>query len=143
MSNKMIKQHSEDNASEKYYVYVPKNIDFFMLSYITCTNIGCCIHCGYHSLIGTGHFVMLPLNMTYLHCLQHSLFEHLFNLYYHLQHFCQCRVAVLKNRPVLAFYVVIYLIFLYLIFHTIVFQDLLNRERSDFKKTGVLGIKKS
>jgi len=25
---------------------------------------------------------MVPLNMTYLHCLQHSLFEHLFNLYY-------------------------------------------------------------
>jgi len=30
----------------------------------------------------TGHFVMVPLNMTYLHCLQHSLFEHLFNLYH-------------------------------------------------------------
>jgi len=29
----------------------------------------------------TGHFVMAPLNLTYLHCLQHSLFEHLFNLY--------------------------------------------------------------
>ena len=29
----------------------------------------------------TGHFVMVPLNMTNLHCLQHSLFEHLFNLY--------------------------------------------------------------
>jgi len=29
----------------------------------------------------TGHFVMVPLNMTYLHCLQQSLFEHLFNLY--------------------------------------------------------------
>jgi len=25
---------------------------------------------------------MVPLNMTYLHCLQHFLFEHLFNLYY-------------------------------------------------------------
>ena len=31
----------------------------------------------------TGHFVMVPLNMTY--CLQHSLFEHLFNLYYILK----------------------------------------------------------
>jgi len=30
----------------------------------------------------TGHFVMVPLNMTCLHCLQHSLFVHLFNLYY-------------------------------------------------------------
>jgi len=25
---------------------------------------------------------MVPLNMTCLHCLQHSLFEHLFNLYH-------------------------------------------------------------
>ena len=25
---------------------------------------------------------MVPLNLTYLHYLQHSLFEHLFNLYY-------------------------------------------------------------
>ena len=30
----------------------------------------------------TGYFVMVPLNLTYLHCLQHSFFEHLFNLYY-------------------------------------------------------------
>jgi len=29
----------------------------------------------------TGHFVMVPLNLTYLHCLQHSFFAHLFNLY--------------------------------------------------------------
>jgi len=28
-----------------------------------------------------GHFVMVPLNITCLHCLQHSLFEHIFNLY--------------------------------------------------------------
>ena len=30
----------------------------------------------------TGHFVMVPINFTYLHCLQHSFFEHLFNFYY-------------------------------------------------------------
>jgi len=29
----------------------------------------------------TGHSVMVPLNFTYLHCLQHSLLEHLFNLF--------------------------------------------------------------
>jgi len=29
----------------------------------------------------TGHFVMVPLNLTYLHCLQHSFLEHLFNLF--------------------------------------------------------------
>ena len=29
------------------------------------------------------HFVMVPLNLTYLQCLQQqSFFEHLFNLYY-------------------------------------------------------------
>ena len=28
----------------------------------------------------TGSFV--PLNLTYQHCLQHSFFEHLFNLYF-------------------------------------------------------------
>ena len=28
----------------------------------------------------TGNFVMVPINLTYLHCFQHSLFEHLFNL---------------------------------------------------------------
>jgi len=28
------------------------------------------------------HFVMVPFNLTYLHCLQHFMFEHLFNLYY-------------------------------------------------------------
>ena len=27
----------------------------------------------------TGRFVMVPLLLTYLHCLQHSFFEHLFN----------------------------------------------------------------
>ena len=35
----------------------------------------------------TGHFVMVPLNFTHLHCLQHSLFEHLFNLYIQLDNF--------------------------------------------------------
>jgi len=32
----------------------------------------------------TGHFVMVPLNMTCLHGLQHSLFVHLFHLFYAL-----------------------------------------------------------
>jgi len=35
----------------------------------------------------TVHFVMVPLNLTYLHCLQHSSFEHLFNLYCYFQYF--------------------------------------------------------
>jgi len=31
---------------------------------------------------------MVPLNMTYLRCLQHSLFEHLFNLYWSIFAIC-------------------------------------------------------
>jgi len=38
----------------------------------------------------TGYFVMVPLKLTYLHCLQHSSFEHLFNLY--------CQTAMLRLR---------------------------------------------
>ena len=34
------------------------------------------------SIACTGHFVRVPLILTYLHCLQHFSFEHLFNLYY-------------------------------------------------------------
>jgi len=34
----------------------------------------------------TGHFVIVTLNLAYLHCLQHSLFKHLFNLYYKNKH---------------------------------------------------------
>ena len=34
----------------------------------------------------TGQFVMVPLNMTCLHCLQHSLFEHLFHLYLYIMY---------------------------------------------------------
>ena len=48
-----------------------------------CSTCFCVIMC-----VGfcTGHFVMVPLNLTYLHCLQHSAFEHLFNLYYQRYH---------------------------------------------------------
>ena len=34
----------------------------------------------------TGHFVMVPINLTCPHCLQHFFFEHLFHLYYHLKY---------------------------------------------------------
>jgi len=45
----------------------------------SCSTCFCVVPC---VCLGTGHFVMVPLNLTYLHCLQHSFFEHLFNLYY-------------------------------------------------------------
>jgi len=38
----------------------------------------------------TGRFVMVPLNLTCLHCLQHSFFEHHFNLYFILTPY-QCK----------------------------------------------------
>ena len=44
----------------------------------------------------TGHIVMVLLNLTYLHCLQHSFFEHFFNLYYNIMDL-QCLVKV-PNR---------------------------------------------
>ena len=37
--------------------------------------------------------------MPYVICLQHFFFEHLCNLYYYLQQFRLCCVAVLKCRP--------------------------------------------
>ena len=38
----------------------------------------CCSVC----LFCMGHFVMVPLNKTCVHCLQHYFIENLFNLYY-------------------------------------------------------------
>ena len=49
------------------------NVCCVMVLYLFCVVLG----------VGLpGHFVMVPLNLTYLHCLQHSFFECLFNLYY-------------------------------------------------------------
>ena len=48
----------------------------------------------------TGHFVMVPLNMTYLHCLQHSLFEHLFNLYLLLE-VINCKIGRYNDNNVM------------------------------------------
>jgi len=47
----------------------------------------CAEHCEHAHLQFTCHFVMVPVNMTYLHFLQHFLFEHLFNLYCHIKEF--------------------------------------------------------
>jgi len=48
----------------------------------------CCSVCVF---LCTGHFVMVPLNLTSLHCLQHSFFEHLYNLYSNVNNI-QCMV---------------------------------------------------
>ena len=97
----------------------PKNTEicvFWVFVASWCCGVFCVVPCAGFC---AGHFVVVPLGMTCLHCLQHSLFEHLFSLYYHLQHFCQCRVAVLKNRPVLAFYVVIYHLYKYRVLYSL------------------------
>ena len=37
-------------------------------------------HCYSISISCTGHFISVPLDLTYLHCLQHFLYKYLFNL---------------------------------------------------------------
>ena len=51
------------------------NTSFFLNA--CCVLVFCVRVCFY-----TGIFVMVPLNLTCLHCLRHSFFEHLFDLYY-------------------------------------------------------------
>jgi len=61
----------------------------------------------------TGHFVMVPLNLTYLHCLQHSLFEHLFNLYYFCCVFTYCPTThYLSQNFAIPFAMLIYIVYL-------------------------------
>ena len=38
----------------------------------------------FNKIYRTYHFVMVPLNLTRLNCLQHFYFVHLFNLYYEI-----------------------------------------------------------
>ena len=57
--------------STKYSFFL--NVCCVMMLYVFCVVL-CVSFC-------TGHFVMVPSNLTYLHCLQHSFFEHLFKLY--------------------------------------------------------------
>jgi len=55
-----------------------------MILYVFCV-VQCVSFC-------TGHFVMVPLNLTYLHCLQHSLFQRIFNLYFKIQQLEKTRI---------------------------------------------------
>ena len=49
----------------------------------------------------TGHFIMVPLNLTYLHCLQHYFFDHLFNLYFHLMSYMIIRITSMIRHATL------------------------------------------
>ena len=46
------------------------------------------------------YFAILPLNLTYLHCMQHSFFEHLFNLYYNLFQFSKSDKTAKVTRAI-------------------------------------------
>jgi len=77
-----LQKHTPNNTqhlscSEKHKNIVFQNVCCVMMLYVFCVVL-CVSFC-------TGHFFMVPLNMTYLHCLQHSLFEHLLHLYYSLK----------------------------------------------------------
>ena len=72
-----------NNGGPRVYLvilqYVPRYIGFvccvMMLYVFLCRSVCLCVS------FCTGHFVMVPLNLTYLHCLQKKLFKNLFNLY--------------------------------------------------------------
>ena len=68
---------------DHYYFENPKNthkkVFFYMSGASSVSTCFCVILCvGFYM----GHFVMVSLNLTYLHSLQHPFFEHLFNVYY-------------------------------------------------------------
>ena len=60
-------------------IVLPKNTQHLFFLNVCCVMVFyvfCVVLC-----VGfcTGHFVTVPLNLTCLHCLQYSFFEHLFN----------------------------------------------------------------
>ena len=60
---------------------IRKTQKYFILN--VCCVLVFCVFCAVLCVgFCTGHSVMVPLNLTCLHCLQYSFFEHLFNLYY-------------------------------------------------------------
>jgi len=57
-----------------------KKVLFWMFVASWCSACFCADLCDCFCM--SSHFIMVALNLTSLHCLQHSFFEHLFNLYY-------------------------------------------------------------
>jgi len=74
-----LNQHAHEMCLVEHVSEKDKKIVFFfkMLLRLGVLRVLCCSVCWFLY----GHFVMLHLNLTYLHCLQHSYFKHLFNLY--------------------------------------------------------------
>ena len=67
------------------YCHCLLNADFLLIKCLlrlVVLQVSCCSKVLSVSF-STDHFVMVPQNMTYLHCYQHFVFEHLFKLYLH------------------------------------------------------------
>ena len=60
------------NGFVQYNILLPHHINYLVFYACLCAVL-CVCFC-------TGHFVMVPLNLTCQHCLTHSVFENLFNL---------------------------------------------------------------
>ena len=57
----------------------------------------CCSVC----VFLTGQFAMVPLNLACLHCLQHSFFEHIFNLCcIYTVHIISIHLLLCRNIPI-------------------------------------------
>ena len=69
----------------------------------------------------TGHFVMVPLNLIYLHCLQHSFFEHLLNLFWNVNPLISASLSLPTEVSAMRkswFCIAFYSIFIALLFQT-------------------------
>ena len=82
---KAVTQHFSEKSLKKFYKKnqiqkTPKNRFFWMSVTSWCSTCFCVVLCWF--FVCTGHFVMVPLNLTCLHCLQQSFFKHFFNLCY-------------------------------------------------------------
>jgi len=67
----------------KMYIYLICDISDIIWNVFICCALVLFVFCAVLCVcFCTGHFVIVPLNLTRLHCLQHSFLEHHFNLYY-------------------------------------------------------------
>jgi len=77
-----------NNLYSKKHSVIETHTNKFMLN-IYCVLVLCVFVC-----FCTGRYVMVSLNLTCLHCLQHYYFEHLFNLYH-----CDFPLARIEPSP--------------------------------------------
>jgi len=82
---KAVTQHFLDNSFKKSKIKnnnekIQNTQKWFTLK--VCFVLSFCVFCAVLRVcFCNGHFVMVPLNLFCLHCLQHFVFEHLFELY--------------------------------------------------------------